>query len=147
MEVKGKVKFKGETKDVGTNGFQSRDLVVTTDEQYPQDILIQFVQGNCNLLEPIKLGDQVTVSINLRGREWTNPEGDVKYFNSIQGWKISTDTTNIQNTPAAAQPAASAPAPVAQTPVAPSQRKLVMIATDATYEAYIKADFISSTSS
>lgn len=89
MEIKGKVKFIGETTDVGTSGFQKRDLVVTTEEQYPQHILINFVQDKCNLLTPLVVGNEVTVSVNLRGREWTSPQGEVKYFNEIQGWKIN----------------------------------------------------------
>ena len=89
INVIGKVKFVGQTVDVGTSGFQKRELVVTTDEQYPQHILINFVQDKCNLLATTKIGDQVSVSVNLRGREWVNPQGETKYFNDIQGWKVS----------------------------------------------------------
>lgn len=89
MEIKGEVKFIGETTDVGMSGFQKRDIVVTTQEQYPQHILINFVQDKCNLLTALSVGQEVTVSINLRGREWTNPQGEVKYFNEIQGYKIN----------------------------------------------------------
>ena len=34
------------------------------------------------------MGEAVKVSINLRGREWVNPQGETKYFNDIQGWRI-----------------------------------------------------------
>jgi len=51
-------------------------------------ILIEFVQDKCDLLNKFKEGEDVTVSINLRGREWVNPQGETKYFNSIQGWRI-----------------------------------------------------------
>jgi single-stranded DNA-binding protein len=119
MEVNGTIKFKGETVDVGTSGFQKRELVVTTEEQYPQHISIDFVQDKCNLLENYVIGDKVAVGINLRGREWTNPQGEIKYFNSIQGWNIKKTST--------------APAPVAQA------KKYIHIATDATYEAYKNA--------
>lgn len=88
MEVQGKVKLIGETESVGTNGFRKRDIVVTTEEQYPQQISIQFVQDKTELLNNYKVGQDVKVSINLRGREWTSPQGEVKYFNSIQGWRI-----------------------------------------------------------
>ena len=88
MEVQGKIKVIGETKTFGTGNFAKRDLVVTTDEQYPQMILIEFVQDKCDILNKYKLGDTVKVGINLRGREWVNPEGVAKYFNSIQGWRI-----------------------------------------------------------
>lgn len=88
MEVNGKVKVIGETQSFGSNGFRKRELVVTTEEQYPQDIMIEFVQDKTDLLNAYAVGQNVKISINLRGREWTNPQGEVKYFNSIQGWKI-----------------------------------------------------------
>ena len=87
--VIGKARFVGQTMDIGTSGFQKRELVVTTDDQYPQHILINFVQDKCNLLNNIVAGEQVNVSVNLRGREWVNPQGETKYFNDIQGWKVS----------------------------------------------------------
>jgi len=89
MEVQGKIKMIDTTKEVGTSGLKKRDLVVTTDEQYPQDILVQFVQDKCDILNNFKVGDSVEVGINLRGREWVNPQGETVYFNTIQGWKIT----------------------------------------------------------
>ena len=88
MEIQGKVKMIDETKTYGSNGFRKRELVVTTEEQYPQHIMIEFVQDKTDLLDAYKEGDTVKVSINLRGREWVNPQGETKYFNSIQGWRI-----------------------------------------------------------
>lgn len=90
MEVQGKVKMIGETQTFGSNGFRKRELVVTTEEQYPQHIMIEFVQDKSDLLNSYAAGQDVKVSINLRGREWTNPQGEVKYFNSIQGWRIES---------------------------------------------------------
>lgn len=88
MEVQGKVKMIGETQTFGTNGFRKREVVVTTEEQYPQHIMVEFVQDKCDLLNNIKVGQAVKISINLRGREWVNPQGETKYFNSIQGWRV-----------------------------------------------------------
>lgn len=88
MEVQGKVKLVGETQTFGSNGFRKRELVVTTEEQYPQHILVEFVQDKCDLLNNYQVGQDVKVNINLRGREWVNPQGETKYFNSIQGWRI-----------------------------------------------------------
>ena len=68
--------------------FKKREMVVTTEEQYPQHIMIEFTQDKTDLLNQYNVGEQVRVSINLRGREWTNPQGETKYFNSIQGWRI-----------------------------------------------------------
>jgi hypothetical protein len=87
-EVTGVIKVKGETQTIGAKGFRKRELVVTTEDQYPQMIMIEFVQDKCDLLDPYNVGDNVKVSINLRGREWINPQGEAKYFNSIQGWRV-----------------------------------------------------------
>lgn len=88
MEVIGKIKFLDETKTYGNNGFRKREVVVTTEEQYPQHILVEFVQDKCDLLNSFQLGQNVKIGINLRGREWVNPQGETKYFNSVQGWCI-----------------------------------------------------------
>ena len=88
MEIIGKIKWIDETKEYGSNGFKKRELVVTTEEQYPQHILIEFIQDKCEILNSFQIGNNVKIGINLKGREWTNPEGQVKYFNSIQGWRI-----------------------------------------------------------
>ena len=88
MEIIGKVKLINAEQTFGASGFRKRELVVTTDEQYPQMILIEFVQDKCDLLNSYAVGQDVKVSINIRGREWINPEGVAKYFNAIQGWRI-----------------------------------------------------------
>ena len=88
MEVKGQIKLIGET-TVVSEKFSKRELVVTTvSEQYPQDILIQFSQDKCDLLNNLSVGQDVTVKINLRGREWISPQGETKYFNTIEGWQV-----------------------------------------------------------
>ena len=88
MQVTGIIKTKGKIQTFGDKGFRKADMVVTTSEQYPQMILIEFVQDKCDLLNSFVEGQNVTVSINLRGREWINPQGEAKYFNSVQGWRI-----------------------------------------------------------
>ncbi|MEH6680668.1 MAG: DUF3127 domain-containing protein [Sediminicola sp.] len=90
MEIQGKIKMVDETKTFGSNGFRKREMVITTEEQYPQHIMIEFVQDKCDLLNSYRAGQEVKVSINLRGREWVNPQGETKYFNSIQGWRIES---------------------------------------------------------
>ena len=91
-EVIGKIKFIGAEQQVSAS-FKKRELVVTTDEQYPQHILIEFAQDKCSLLDNIQINEDVTVHINLRGREWVNPQGETKHFNQIQGWKIDKNST------------------------------------------------------
>jgi len=90
MEIQGTIKKIDETKTFGNNGFRKREVVVTTEEQYPQHILVEFVQDKTDLLNSYSVGQAVKISINIRGREWTNPQGEVKYFNSIQGWRIES---------------------------------------------------------
>mgnify|MGYP000486166018 FL=1 len=107
MEVSGKIKMLGESKNVGSGSFLKRELVVTTDEQYPQHILVEFVQDKCDLLNNYQVGDAVKVSINLRGREWVDPQGVTKYFNAIQGWRVEKLI--------AAAPSQAAPMPTAET--------------------------------
>ena len=97
MQVTGKIKVIGESQTFGDKGFKKRDLVVTTDEQYPQTILIEFIQDKCDLLDSYSVGQDVTVSINLRGREWVNPQGETKYFNSIQGWRIEASQASASS--------------------------------------------------
>lgn len=89
MELSGTIKVINETQTIGEKGFRKREMVLSTKEEYPQDILIEFVQDKCDLLDNYGIGQEVTISINIRGREWINPEGVARYFNSIQGWKIS----------------------------------------------------------
>lgn len=111
MEVVGKIKMIDTTKEVGSSGFKKRDVVVTTDEQYPQHILVQFVQDKCDLLNNYQVGDAVKIDINLRGREWTNPQGEMVYFNTIQGWRIGKVQAEVAASPVAPMPAAEAFAP------------------------------------
>jgi Domain of unknown function (DUF3127) len=99
MEVSGKVKVVSAEIQVSAT-FKKRELVVTTDEQYPQTIMIEFAQDKCDLLNTCAVGEEVKVSINLRGREWVSPQGETKYFNSLQGWRIE----KVQQTAPAAAP-------------------------------------------
>lgn len=121
MEIQGRIKQIFPSQMLGQNGFEKRDLVITTEEQYPQTIIIQFTQQRCDLLDSLQVGQIVKVYINIRGREWTNPQGETKYFNTIEGWKIEViQTTNVANQ----QPVQQAPQqPVTQAAhVPPPQR-------------------------
>ncbi|MAZ50622.1 MAG: hypothetical protein CMC72_02710 [Flavobacteriaceae bacterium] len=97
MDISGKLKLINETKEYGTNGFRKREVVVTTEEQYPQDLLIEFIQDKCDILNSYNVGENVKIDINLRGREWESPQGEIKYFNSIQGWRIEKLGVEDQN--------------------------------------------------
>ena len=89
MKVTGKIHFVGQVKQV-SDKFKSKDVVLLTDEKYPQYINIQFTQDKTELVSQNDKGQQVEVSINLRGREWKSPTGEIKYFNTIEGWQINS---------------------------------------------------------
>jgi len=108
MEVQGKIKMVGETQTFGNNGFRKREIVVTTEEQYPQHIMVEFVQDKTDLLNNYAVGQNVKISINLRGREWVNPQGETKYFNSIQGWRIENAEQTASSTDMPPMPPAEA---------------------------------------
>lgn len=88
MESIGTIKRIEATQEVGANGFKKRDLILTTEEQHAQTLSIQFVQDKVTELDKFAPGDKVKVSINLRGKEFTNKDGALSVFNTIQGWKI-----------------------------------------------------------
>lgn len=87
MEIQGTIKLIGDTQTFGDNGFRKRDLVVTTDEKYPQTLSVEFFQDKVRLLDDVQIGQSVSVGINLTGREWTK-DGVTRYFNGIKGWRI-----------------------------------------------------------
>lgn len=86
MNIKGKVILVGEVETVGASGFRKRLLVVETEEKYKQKLPIEFVQDKVSLLENIYEGQDVDVSINLRGSQYND-----KYYAQISGWKIAVD--------------------------------------------------------
>ncbi len=73
----------GQTQTIGAKGFQKRELVITDNaDKYPQFRLIEATQDKCIDLDGIDKGDKVIVDVWAGGRQWTNPEGIVKTFNS-----------------------------------------------------------------
>jgi hypothetical protein len=88
FKITGTIKVLNPTVQVSEK-FSKREFVLTENtSQYPQDILFQAVQDRCALLDGMNVGEQIEVSFNLRGREWTSPQGEVKYFNSLDAWRI-----------------------------------------------------------
>lgn len=101
------VKFKGTItliKDtlVISEKFQKREFVVTDNGMYPQMVLFQVVQDKCSMLDNNNVGEEVEISYNLLGREWTSPTGEVKYFNTLDAWKISKANAMIDEQPSLA---------------------------------------------
>ena len=103
MEIQGRIIKINPTQTVGQNGFQRRDVVIMTEEQYPQYIPFDFVQEKCVLLDNFQEGQTVRISFNIRGREWVNPQGETKYIVNLQGWRIE-NAEIAQNYPPQGQP-------------------------------------------
>ncbi|MCT4263333.1 DUF3127 domain-containing protein [Elizabethkingia anophelis] len=99
MELTGIIKKINETQTF-QSGFTKRELILLTTEQYPQSISIDFFKEKGDLLDSLNEGDQVLVGINILGKEWTNPQGETKYFNTITGWRIekTNETISQQDT-------------------------------------------------
>lgn len=114
FETTGILKVKRDTQQVSEK-FSKREFVLTTDlsTQYPQYISMQLTQDKCALLDAYQVGDEIKVSFNLRGREWSGPEG-VRYFNSLEAWRI-------ERSAAAQAPAPQQAAPMSSIDVMPSQ--------------------------
>jgi hypothetical protein len=95
----GTVKVIKDTVDV-TDKFKKRDIVICDNSQYPQDVTFQFVQDKCGILDNYKEGQDVEVSFNLRGREWADKKsGEIKYFNTIEGWRIELVSGDAKEMP------------------------------------------------
>ncbi len=96
MKVTGKIHNVGALRVVSEK-FKSKDVVIVTEDKFPQYITIQFTQDKTDLVNPEDVGDQVEVSINLRGRKWESPQGEIKYFNTIEGWQINAVQSAVEN--------------------------------------------------
>ena len=105
--LSGILKVKSDTQQVSEK-FKKREFVVTdASGMYPQDILFQLTQERTEQLDPVGVNDTINVSFNLRGREWTSPTGEVKYFNSLDVWKIEKMTGGAAPTPSDMAPASA----------------------------------------
>ncbi|TRX49185.1 DUF3127 domain-containing protein [Fulvivirga sp. M361] len=89
MNIKGKIIELSSTQQV-TKTFKKREFVIEYAEnpQYPEFVKFETIQEKCDLLDKHKVGDEVDVHFNLKGRKWTDPKGEVKYFNSLQAWRL-----------------------------------------------------------
>ncbi len=89
FEIEGKVHLIEDAVQV-TEKFRKRGFVIEIDPygRYPQACMFEFTNDRCELLDLVRVGDGVTVEFSLRGREWTNSEGEVKFFNTLSAWKV-----------------------------------------------------------
>ncbi len=89
MVIEGKLHAKFDAQQI-SDTFKKRDFVVeyVDNPLYPQYITFQVVQDRCSLIDNYVAGEKIEVTFNLRGREWTNPQGEKKYFNTLEAWRI-----------------------------------------------------------
>jgi hypothetical protein len=86
-------------------GFTKREFILldVSNLEYPQYIKFELYKDKADILDKLKVGDTVEVEFNIKGRSWTNPEGKVIYFNTLQAWKVKAEDdrvfTDVDNTP------------------------------------------------
>jgi hypothetical protein len=89
FEVSGRLHAIFDAKQV-TERFRKREFVVELGEKerYPQFVIFQLTGDRCENLDDFRVGDEVRIEFSLRGREWTSPKGEVRYFNSLDVWTL-----------------------------------------------------------
>ena len=99
MTIKGTIKRIGATQTVSDGKFSKRELILTTTDQYPQIVSIELQQKSCSLADSLTVGQDIEAHINIRGREWTSPQGEVKVFNTIACWKVDANPFSEEAAP------------------------------------------------
>ena len=123
MDITGILKVKGQPQNVSKDSsktFMKREFVITDNSsQYPQHISFQLTQDKCSLIDQFQIGSEIKVHFNLRGREWTNAQGEVKYFNSIEAWRIegSSNAGNSNNSSSSSNSASEVSEPLSSSTV------------------------------
>jgi len=110
MQIAGRIHKIKDTKQV-TERFRVREFVLALreDSDYPQLVLFQLIGNRCDKLNDFRVNDQVSVEFDVRGREWTSPKGEVRYFNSLDVWEIQSE--GAQAFPADEMPFGDPPPP------------------------------------
>ena len=99
FKIKGEIKAIGEAVQV-TEKFKKRAFVLIDDSsQYPQYINFQLTQDRCELLKDCQAGQRIEVNFNIRGKEWTDKEGNIRYFNSLDVWRIENQENIVEPLP------------------------------------------------
>ena len=116
MELTGTIKVKSNEQQVSEK-FKKREFVVTDNSsQYPQHVMFQLTQDKCSLIDSYNVGDEIKVYFNLRGREWTSPKGEVKYFNTLEAWRLEAVSKGATNSTPTSAPVSLNEAPVDDLP-------------------------------
>lgn len=113
IKITGQVYHVGQVEQV-SDKFRKREFVIKTNEQYPQFVLLQVVNDRCELLDSLRLNDNVDAFINIRGREWTDRNGVRKFFNTLEAWQVTFASINSLQPQPAPQYQQPQPAPIPQ---------------------------------
>jgi single-stranded DNA-binding protein len=96
MEIKGTIKVIKDIQEVSAS-FSKREFVIQTSENYPQTICLELHGDKVDIIDVYAIGESVIVSVGLRGREWINPSGEAKYFNTIVAYQIQRENSQPAN--------------------------------------------------
>jgi len=101
MVIEGKLHAKMDVVQA-SESFRRRAFVVEYIENplYPQLVSFELVQDRVAEIDKFQIGEKIEVTFNLRGREWTSPQGEKKYFNTLEAWRIQKS----ENTDGAGSP-------------------------------------------
>ncbi len=124
MELKATLFLKFDTKQI-TDRFRKREFVVeyADNPQYPQRVLMQVTNDKCSLIDNFNPGDELEMHFDIRGREWQSPQGETKYFNSLEVWRVNPVGAQAgagQDAPAASAPASGGYNAAPSAPAAPA---------------------------
>ena len=103
LEMKGKIKVMMDEQRFDS-GFYKREFVLTTQEQYPQDIKFELMKEKTEMLNGLSVGDEVLVRFDVRGREWNG-----NYYVNLNAWKLEANTASAPASDGAAPQAAPLP--------------------------------------
>lgn len=100
MTIEGTITEKFDTQSIKET-FKKREFVLEYAEnpQYPEFLKFELIQSNCEQIDDIEAGDEVVVNFNLKGRKWTDPKGETKYFNSLQAWRVDKKSSSSADSP------------------------------------------------
>ncbi len=88
MDITGTIKLIRGEQQV-SDKFVKREFVLTENSsQYPQYVTFQLTPDGVDLISKCRVGDEIKVHFNIRGREWTNPQGELKHFNTLDAWRL-----------------------------------------------------------
>ncbi len=99
MEIEARIE-KILDEQVISDRFRKREFVVQTKEQYPQTLCFEFTQDKTSILDSYRTGQEVSIEFNLRGREWTPPQGGAtRYYTTLQAWRMALVEQNAESAP------------------------------------------------